>query len=279
MNKLAESFSRAARRYDAAAVLQQEIGRRLISRLDLFTMTIKTVMDLGAGTGHFTQKLKDAYPGTTMLAVDFSEGMLAYLQLQEDPSDQLDFVCADAACLPFASKTVDLVFSNLMLQWCPDLTVVFKEVQRVLKPGGLFLFSSLGPDTLDELRQSWAQVDSHAHVNRFLDMHDMGDALLASHFLNPVMDREYMTVTYKKVAGLLSDLRDLGANQVIGDRREGFLGKALYQKFLQAYEVFRGKDGLLPATYEVIYGHAWGASDVNEASVFIRDIKRNTTVL
>lgn len=272
-SSVALSFSRAAQRYDAAAVLQQEIGRRLIGRLDFVKINVETIMDLGASTGYFIQPLNERYVGTKILAVDIAEGMLRYMQVRADTFEQVDFVCADAQYLPFASKTVDLVFSNLMLQWCPDVIRVFKEVQRVLKPGGLFIFSTLGPDTLYELRHSWSQVDAYQHVNQFIDMHDLGDALLASDLQDPVMDMEYMTVTYSKVDGLLRDLRDLGANQVVGNRRLGLLGRGHYQAFVEAYEHFRDENGVLPATYEIIYGHAWGAAEENETSIFVRDIK------
>lgn len=275
-SSIAHSFSRAAQQYDAAAILQQEIGQRLIGRLDFLKMNVKTIMDLGASTGYFIQPLNERYVNTKMLAVDIAEGMLHYTRGRAELSEPIDFICADAQYLPFESKTVDLVFSNLMLQWCPEVIRVFKEVKRVLKPGGLFIFSTLGPDTLHELRHSWSQVDNYQHVNQFVDMHDLGDALLASGLQDPVMDMEYMTVTYSKVDGLLRDLRDLGANQVIGNRRLGLLGRGHYQAFLQAYEHFRDESGLLPATYEIIYGHAWRGEEKHEASIFVRDIKFRT---
>ncbi len=277
-SRVAHSFSCTAERYDDAAVLQREIGRRLIERLSLVKINVKTAMDLGSSTGHFSRQLTDRYAGSAVIAVDIAEGMLRYIQTNADQAEHIDLVCADAAQLPIASKTVDLVFSNLMLQWCPDINAAFKEVQRILRPGGLFMFSTLGPDTLNELRQSWATVDSYQHVNEFMDMHDVGDALLANGLLDPVVDMEYVTVTYSKVEGLLRDLQDLGANQVTGDHRmPGLLGKAHYQAFVQAYEGFRQPDGVLPATYEVIYGHAWAPLEMNdeadnETSIFIRDI-------
>ena len=276
--RVAGAFSEAAASYNAAAVLQQEIGRRLIERLNFVKINVKTAMDLGASTGYFTQQLGQCYGDARVIAVDIAEGMLRYMAREGGNLPGPYLVCADAQYLPFESKTVDLVFSNLMLQWCPDTLAVFKEVQRVLKPGGLFIFSTLGPDTLYELRQSWVQVDAYQHVNAFIDMHDLGDGLLASGLRGPVVDMEYMTVTYSKVDGLLHDLRDLGANQVIVDQRmPGLLGRGRYQAFVQAYENFRDAEGVLPATYEVIYGHAWGSPEedliVKEASIFVKDIK------
>lgn len=272
--RVAKAFGQAAASYNAAAVFQQEIGKRLIERLNFARIAAGTVMDLGASTGYLTQQLAQCYGDATLIAVDIAEGMLRYMQ----KSDHLSLpwlVCADAEHLPFSSETVDLVFSNLMLQWCPNSLAVFDEVRRLLKPGGLFVFSTLGPDTFCELRQSWAQVDDYQHVNAFTDMHNVGDALLTLGLRNPVVDREYVAVMYDRVADLLRDLRALGANQVIVDHRvPGFLGKGCYQAFMQAYEKFRNPEGLLPVTYEVIYGYAWKAPEIEEARVFIRDIGR-----
>jgi malonyl-CoA O-methyltransferase len=271
--KIASVFGGAAKRYDAAAVLQQEIARRLIDRLGSFKIKAKTIIDLGAGTGYFAQQLNPYYSSARVIGVDLAEGMLRYAQKQKSP---LSLVCADAQYLPFASKTIDLVFSNLMLQWCPDIDQVFREVARILRPGGLFVFSTLGPDTLYELRESWAQIDNYQHVNVFTDMHPIGDSLLASNLLNPVVDRDYVTVAYDKVERLLRDLRDLGANQVLAkpsERMPGLLGKLAYQAFIKAYENFRDEKGMLPATYEVIYGHAWAAPKAGEFKVFVQDIK------
>lgn len=272
--KIASVFGGVAGRYDAAAVLQQEVARRLIGRLGFFEIEAQTVVDLGTGTGYFASQLRQYY-SAQVIGVDFSEGMLRYAQQQKS---DLNLVCADAQYLPFESKTIDLVFSNLMLQWCPDITKVFKEVARILKPGGLFVFSTLGPDTLYELRESWAQIDSYQHVNSFIDMHHIGDGLFASNLLNPVVDRDYITVAYNKVDRLLRDLRDLGANQVLAkpsERMPGLLGKTAYQAFIKAYEKFRDEKGGFPATYEVIYGSAWAPQpeEKKEVRIFVKDIK------
>jgi malonyl-CoA O-methyltransferase len=166
-------------------------------------------------------------------------------------------VCADVQALPFASQSCDLLISNVMLQWCNDLVPVFKECVRVLRPNGLLTFATFGSDTLKELRASWSQVDGYPHVSRFLDMHDIGDALLAAGFRDPVVDREDKVLLYDQVKDLLKDLKAIGANNATQGRAQGLMGKQRLQALYQAYEEFRGVDGQLPATYEVIFGHAW----------------------
>jgi malonyl-CoA O-methyltransferase len=180
-------------------------------------------------------------------------------------------VCADAERLPFADSSFDLVFSNLMLQWCVELEVVFTELQRVLRPGGLLLFTSFGPDTLHELRGSWQQVDGYSHVNAFADMHDVGDALLRTRFADPVMDVERLTVTYADVWKLMRELKQIGAHNVTLGRPRGLTGKARMQRLVGAYEHYRSQ-GVLPASYEIVNGHAWSTSA--ECGISLESIKR-----
>jgi malonyl-CoA O-methyltransferase len=171
------------------------------------------------------------------------------------------FVCGDAECLPLANQSVDLIFSNLALQWCWALDSVFAEFQRILKPGGLLTFTTLGPDTLKELRAAWSSVDNYQHVNPFMDMHDIGDGLIRAGLIEPVMDVERYTLTYPDVYKLMHDLKMLGAQTVGSGRQDGLMGKKRQQRMVQGYELFRGEDGL-PASFEVIYGHAWGRSQI-----------------
>jgi len=165
------------------------------------------------------------------------------------------YMAGDAEALPIADNSVDMVYANLSLQWC-DLSRCFAEIQRVLRPGGLLSFTTLGPDTLNELRQAWAAVDDYPHVNIFYDMHDVAEAMMNSRLAEPVLDVERITLTYDTAIALMKDLKELGAHNVNTGRRRGLTGKQTFQKVIQAYEPFR-QDGLLPASYEVIYGHAW----------------------
>ncbi|WP_294947858.1 malonyl-ACP O-methyltransferase BioC [Sulfurivirga sp.] len=264
-------FSRAAAAYDEAAVLQRTVAERLDERLELFTLKPARILDVGAGTGLLTEHLLRRYPQAQVVAVDLSEAMLRWAQGKLRRLGGVwqrlrgrcpaELVVADAYQLPFADGSFDLVVSNLMLQWCDDLDAVLCELRRMLRPEGLVLFTSFGPDTLRELRQAWAAVDDREHVNTFIDMHDVGDALIRAGFGQPVMDVERYTLTYAEPMGVLKDLKAIGATYSAADGR-GLIGKGRLQAMLKAYEAFRDADGRVPATYEVVHGHAWAAPEV-----------------
>jgi len=165
-------------------------------------------------------------------------------------------VCANAAALPLREASVDLVLSNLVLHWCDDPDAVFAECRRVLRPGGLLTFTTLGPDTLAELRRAWAAADAHTHVHRFIDMHDLGDALVRAGLAEPVLDVERCTLTYGSVGDLARDLRAMGAANAAAGRPRGLTGRSSFERMAGAYEAYR-RDGRLPATCEVVYGQAW----------------------
>lgn len=250
------AFERAADSYDSAAALQQEIGARLLERLDLMRIQPRRILDLGCGTGHCMSGLFSRYPRAGVVGLDIALPMLAHARRRGRWLRRPLGVCADAERLPFGDACFDLVFSNLMLQWSVDLQRAFEEIRRVLRPGGLLLFTSFGPDTLTELRQSWAKVDNFSHVNHFPDMHDVGDLLLQARFSDPVMDVERITLTYGKLRDLMADLKHIGAHNVTGGRRRGLTGKRRMQALVDAYETYR-LEGALPASYEVVHGHAW----------------------
>jgi len=250
------AFEKAAAGYDEAAVLQQEIGRRLVERLDLIRCQPSRVLDLGAGTGEGSLALLQRYPATEMVALDIAESMLQRARQRGGDDRRLACVCGEAEHLPFADGSFDFIFSNLMLQWCNELEPVLVELQRILAPGGLLLFTTFGPDTLMELRASWSEVDNHTHVNTFMDMHDIGDALLHTRWEEPVIDTERITVTYREVAALMQDLKHIGAHNVTSGRPRGLTGRQRLQQVIEAYEQFRHEE-VLPASYEVVYGHAW----------------------
>jgi len=250
---LRSSFDRAAMHYDETAVLQHEVGERLLERLDLVRLDPALILDVGAGTGRATAALARRYADARVVALDVSLGMLQAARAQHP---ERCVVCADAGRLPMPDASVDLLFSNLTLQWCNDLNGVFGEFRRVLRPGGLLTFSSFGPDTLKELRASWAAVDGATHVNGFVDMHNVGDALLHAGLAGPVMDVEHFTLTYGDVQRLMRDLKALGAHNMTGARPRGLTGKGRLRAMIAEYERYRA-DGRLPASYEVVYGHAW----------------------
>ncbi|MFQ6021344.1 MAG: malonyl-ACP O-methyltransferase BioC [Acidiferrobacterales bacterium] len=251
------AFERAADTYDDSAVLQREIANRMLERLDLIRCSPQRVLDVGCRTGHCSRALQKRYKGAVIVGVDLAYGMARAAQTQTHWRTRQRFVCGDAETLPVADAAVDMIVSNLTLQWCtPD--TVFQEFARVLRPGGVLMFTSFGPDTLHELRAAWRAVDERPHVHTFLDMHDVGDALVRAGFAEPVMDVEHFTLTYPDVMALLRDLKRLGAHNVDRDRLRGLTGKASFASFKSAYEA-HARDGLIPASYEAVYGHAWAA--------------------
>jgi malonyl-CoA O-methyltransferase len=255
ISRVRRSFDRAAATYDAAAVLHAEVRSNLLARLDLMALTPRVVLDAGAGTGHASRALKRRYPKALVIALDSSQRMLRAARRQQSWLRPFGRVCADAERLPVADGTVDLIVSNLMLQWCnPDQ--VFAEFRRVLAPHGLLSFTSLGPDTLRELRSAWRAVDTCTHVNQFIDMHDTGDALVRAGFAAPVLDVERYTLTYLDVQRVAADLKATGAHNSTMGRSRSLTGRRQFAAMQTAYESFR-QEGRLPATYEVVFAHAW----------------------
>lgn len=269
------SFERAAATYDAAAFLQQEVARRLDDHLDGVKIDPGLILDAGCGTGYACDLLRARFPSARVIGLDIAHAMLRQAQVRQGVGDgwrkllrslsarpsAFTPLCADLERLPLKRDSIDLAWSNLALQWVDDLEGTFRGLHRILKPGGLFLFASFGPDTLKELRAASRSIDGHRHVNTFIDMHDVGDALVHAGFSHPVMEMEHLTLTYAELIGLMRDLRAIGAHIVKQDARAGLMGKAAWHQLAENYERFR-RDGRLPATYEVIYGHAWaGAKD------------------
>lgn len=250
------AFSRAAPRYDEVAVLQREVGQRMIDRLEVVKLQPEVILDIGSGTGVATAELSRRYKKARVIALDIALPMLLETRKRGSWLRRPRCLCGDFDQIPLADKSVDLIYSNAAVQWSNNLDETFREFRRVLKPGGLLMFSSFGPDTLKELRSAWSAADGHSHVSTFIDMHDVGDALMRARFADPVMDVDRMTLTYEDVAGLMQDLKVLGAHNVTSNRQRGLTGKGRLRAMQEAYEQFR-REGLLPASYEVVYGHAW----------------------
>lgn len=257
------AFEQAASSYDAAAVLQREVCARMLARLDYIKLDPCAVLDAGCGTGNAVDALLSRYAGAPVIALDLALGMagqvrrrLRWWQSLPGLRPRLSAVCGDLEGLPLARASVGLVWSNLALQWVNDLPRALVEMHRVLAPGGLLMFSTFGPDTLKELRQAYRGADAHTHVNRFIDMHDIGDMLVAAGYADPVMDMEQVTLTYPSARDLMRDLKTIGAQNATRGRPRGLSGKAALQAVERNYETHR-RDGRLPATFEVVYGHAW----------------------
>mgnify|MGYP001566229188 CR=1 FL=1 len=248
MSKVRLAFNKASNNYDDHAFLQKEIATRLNEKLNVISASSNVILDLGAGTGLLSEQLLQRFSDSKIIALDFAQNSLKNNKANHK-------ICANANHLPLADNSVDIVISSLMMQWCPDLKQLFSEIHRVLKNDGLILFSTFGPDTLKELKKSWSVVDNETHVNTFTDMHDIGDQILGCGFQSPVMEMEKLTLTYQAVTDLLRDLKAIGA-QSVDKRSKSLTGKDKFKLMTKMYESYR-KEGKLPATYEVIYGHAW----------------------
>lgn len=268
--QMIKSFNRAAMGYDQHAALQKTVADHLLQRLQWLKLAPKTIVDLGAGTGYGIKSLLAQYPQANIVAVDIAENMLDVCRQQYSYHKNCQYLCADMRSIPLAENSIDMIISSLAIHWEDDLLSCFSQIEKILSPGGVFLFSTLGVDTLKELRLSWQQVDTNIHVHSFFDMHDIGDVLMHVHLSDPVMDVEYITLMFNSVKSLARQLQGLGTHNVHRDRTRGLTSRSRWNGLENAYEQFREASGL-PATYEVIYGIAWKpriqrtrASDVAE---------------
>lgn len=277
-HRLRRQFDRAAPTYDSAAVLARTVADRLIERLNVVRLQPKSILDAGCGTGYGTRALARMYRGSRVVGLDLAWRMAVHARQKAGWFARARFVSGEAERLPFTDASFDLVLSNLMLPWC-DPAIVFAEFLRVLRPEGLLVFTTLGPDSLRELREAWRAVDDAAHVQAFLDMHDVGDASMRAGFADPVMDVERYTLTYNDVSAVLRDLRAIGAQNADPARPRGLTGRARFRRFRSAYETMVN-DGRVPATYEVIYGHAWApagrrlSGDATTVKIPVENIRR-----
>ncbi len=268
------SFGRAAETYDAAAILQKQVRDEMLSRLDLVKINPRVILDAGCGTGAASYALQKRFAKSQVVSLDFALPMLQKTRSHDlgllsqlkslFGSTKQSLLCADIEALPLASASTGLIWSNLAIQWCNDLDAVLQEFHRVLQPEGLLMFSTFGPDTLRELRVATNQNNvgdpSRTSVSRFIDMHDIGDALVRAGFSAPVLDVERFTLTYDDVKSVMRDLKSIGAHNATDGRARGLLGRGFLQKLQENYERFR-TEGKLPATFEVVYGHAWRGKD------------------
>lgn len=259
--RLRRAFARAADSYEAVATLQREVESRLLEQLDaLGERKPERILDLGAGPGRAAQAMHERWPKAQVLALDFALPMLRRIAARKPwwkPGPQrLHAVCADASALPIADATADAVFSSLCLQWVVDLPRTLLGFRRVMRPDGLLLFSTFGPDTLRELREAFAAAGAGNPVTPFAAIQQVGDAMQAAGFRDPVLHRDRFTLTYPDVRTLMRELRALGAHNARADRRRSLMGKARMQRVFDAYEALR-RDGVLPSTWEVIYAQAF----------------------
>ncbi len=257
--RVAHAFDEASGQYDASARVQATVRAELLDRLLDLRLEPRTILDLGAGTGVGTRELKRRFPKALVVAVDLAPGMLRVAARRSSWWRPFRRVVGDAYRLPFRNESFDLVFSSLMFQWCDNLRDSFVEVRRVLAPTGRLLMSTFGPDTLTELRQSWAAAgDGANHVSRFLDLHDVGDALVSAGLVEPVLDVDRIELQYDTALDLMRDLKTIGARNATVGRSRGLTSRRRLAAVVDAYETHR-RNGKLPATYEVVYASAWGS--------------------
>ncbi|MBP7466462.1 MAG: methyltransferase domain-containing protein [Pseudoxanthomonas sp.] len=251
-------FDRAAAGFDAAAALPGEVRARLLGSLDYLDDTVPAVvLDLGSGTGHAAAAMKKRWPKSQVLALDLSLSMLRQSRRQAGWWRPFTRLCADARALPLADGSVDLVFANLSLAWMEDLPAVFAGLRRVLRPGGLLLCSSFGPETLGELQAAFTGEHEPPQPIPLLPIAGFGDAMVAAGFRDPVLDRDLFTLTWPDLRALLRELRATGMGNALARRRRGLTGRGRFAAASAACEALRDEQGRLPSTWEVIYAHAW----------------------
>ena len=250
---VARSFGAAARSYDGAAALQRSAGRRLMAQMERWLAPGAVILDAGAGTGYFTAALMNRRPDASLMALDLSEGMLNVARERF----QGWRVGGDVEALPLRDASIDLIFSNMAIQWCEGPDAVFREFRRVLRPGGSLLFTTLGPATLGELRQAWAGVDACSHVNEFMDVEVLQSALWDAGFTDIAIETDIRVLEYPDVMSLMRELKGLGAHNVTPGRPRHLMGKDSLRAMMSAYSRRPlGGDSPIRATFEVIQGTA-----------------------
>lgn len=256
-NEICKAFGKQAAAYELAAKVQQEIGERLFERLQYLKISPQRILDLGCGPGVFSRELSVMYPKAQIVGLDIAQSMLVQARKKQSWRRKWSLVTADMKHMPFATGMFDLVFANQVIHWGSPLPHVFREINRVMNVNGCLMFTTLGPDTFQELRMAWSGANQYAHVNEFMDMHDIGDSLMAEHFLEPVMDMELLSVHYETLPQLLNALKTQGVRNINPERNQGLTGKSAWKQFEKNYANFLTDKGKYPLTYEVVYGHAW----------------------
>jgi malonyl-CoA O-methyltransferase len=257
ITEISKAFNKQASTYEKAAKVQHEIGSRLLERLQYLKIDPKYILDLGCGPGTFSRELALLYPKARIVGLDLASAMLGMARKKQSWRCKWSLVAADMNHLPFATGLFDLVFANQVIHWGNSLDSVLRELNRVMKVNGCFMFTTLGPDTFKELKTCWAGANSHAHINEFADMHDIGDLLLSEYFVDPVMDMEELIVHYESVAHLVKALKNQGVKNINPARNRGLTGRASWREFENNYQQIRTDNGKYPLGYEVVYGHAW----------------------
>lgn len=265
-------FDKAAASFDSADFVHAVTRQGLFERLLPLVVDVKRVLDLGSATGGAGPQLRKHFGRAHIVSLDLSHNMLSESKRKRSwfPLSRSSFVQADASVLPFRDQSIDFVFSNLLLPFVDKPEIIFEEVARVLRKGGVFAFATLGPDSLLEISRAWSHVDDHVHVNRFLDMHDVGDALLRSGLRDPVLDVDRLSVQYGDATRLFADLTRVGARNTLQQRNRSLLGKRRFNKMIGALAGDPG-DGTIELNLELVYGHCWGGGTKMDATSYAID--------
>ena len=256
--KILKSFDAKSSSYDEHSFVQKEVSERMIKRLKFLKSKPLNILDIGCGTGYLSNLISQYLPNSNIVCMDFSYEMVSQCK---NKNIKLEPLVADAEYMPFKTSTFDLVISSFTLHWCQQIDKIFSDIFRILKNDGNFMFTTVGPDTLKELRDAYKLIDNYEHINTFDDMHTYGDILLSSGFHDPVMDIERLIIEYKNFNEVLQSLRKTGASTVIYNESKFTTKKSL--KNLENHYKKSNKNGLFPVTYEMIYGVAWKRSTQN----------------
>lgn len=257
IQNIRENFERIAGRYEQHAALEQEVCTRLLERIAFKRRTPLKILDLGCGPGNGSEELKKTFRKAQVIGLDTSPAMLARQQRRSSMLRPIRAVCGDIGALPFAASSVDMVFSNLASFWCPDPVAMFSEFRRVMRPDAMLLFTTLGPESMTELGKAWEQVDTAVEMPVFPDLLEVGDALVAAGFREPVMDREIITLTYRQLDRMFTEREATGTSMLV---REWARWKAARAMLEEAFIPLK-RDGSFPLTFEIIYGTAFGPQD------------------
>lgn len=264
-------FDRAARRFDEADFVHRQAAAGLFERMSPMLLNVQRILDAGAAAGQASRALAAKFKTSRVISLDLSLEMLRQARNSHRRFSRIAELQANATRLPLVAGSIDLVFANMLLPWSDDIPALFGEIGRVLRKDGLFVFSSLGPDSLQELRQAWQAVDPHEHVNSFVDMHDLGDALVHAGFREPVLDVDYLTVVYRNCNALFRDLTASGARNSLRRRRPTLTGKGRFNDMRARLEQ-KFRDGALPLRLELVFGHAWGGGAQYPAGEYHLDV-------
>ena len=264
-------FDRAATSFDSADFVHEVTRDGLIARLEPLLLEPMAILDLGSATGATGRLLRKRFKRAHIVSLDLSQRMLTQAKGHTSWLSRASFVQGDASRLPFASASFDIVVANQLLPWAPDPQPVFEEVARVLKDGGVFAFATLGPDSLQEIGRAWAGVDSGVHINRFADMHDIGDGLVRAGLRDPVIDVDRLVVAYENTSRLFDDLTHAGARNALARRARGLAGRGRFAAMTAALANDQGK---ITLDLELVYGHCWGAGPKNDPDNYRIDANR-----